>query len=391
MKNSSPVKKLMTRNISLAQIIGFAVTNMVGLSIVMIALQFYRDVDHVINGENELVSGEYIVVSKSVNPFGNTVTTFTREEIDSISSQPWAEDVGIFTPSQFNISASVDLNGAGLSTALFFESVPDRFLDVVPHGWNFNENDNTIPVIISKEYLSLYNFGFASSRGLPTVSEAMLGMIPLRISVSGNGREQSFKGRIAGFSSRLNTIAVPESFMTWANQQFGTLTETNPSRLIIKNNQPGNPEIEEYLAAHNIETGRENSSSKLNFFLSLLTSVVAGVGIIICTLSLFILLLSLHLILQKNSTRIRNLLLLGYTPSMLSRYYSNMIIGVNLTVLAIASVIMTITAGLWITPLAALDVTPTPIWPTLIAGTIITATVTTVNLISVNRAVKRCF
>ena len=32
-----------------------------------------------------------------------------------------------------------------------------------------------VPVIISKDYLALYNFGFAGSAGLPQMSEGVMG------------------------------------------------------------------------------------------------------------------------------------------------------------------------------------------------------------------------
>ena len=45
-------------------------------------------------------------------------------------------------------------------------------------------------------------------------------MVPLKLSLSGNGRQEWVDARIVGFSSRLNTIAVPEEFMQWANSEF---------------------------------------------------------------------------------------------------------------------------------------------------------------------------
>ena len=44
------VWRLLKRNISAGQLIGYAVANFVGLSIVLTAIQFYRDVTAVWNG-----------------------------------------------------------------------------------------------------------------------------------------------------------------------------------------------------------------------------------------------------------------------------------------------------------------------------------------------------
>lgn len=45
-------------------------------------------------------------------------------------------------------------------------------------------------------------------------------MIQMDITLRGNGRVEQFKGQIAGFSNRLNTILVPQTFMDWANMSF---------------------------------------------------------------------------------------------------------------------------------------------------------------------------
>lgn len=42
------------------------------------------------------------------------------------------------------------------------------------------------------------------------------------IVMRGNGRVEQYKGNIVGFSNRLNTILVPQSFMEWANQAFAS-------------------------------------------------------------------------------------------------------------------------------------------------------------------------
>lgn len=59
-----------------------------------------------------------------------------------------------------------------LSTEMFFESVPDEYVDVNLDKWLFDKETRVIPIIIPRNYLNLYNFGFAQSRSLPKLSEA---------------------------------------------------------------------------------------------------------------------------------------------------------------------------------------------------------------------------
>ena len=66
-----------------------------------------------------------------------------------------------------------------------------------------------VPIILPRSYLAIYNFGFAQSQSLPKLSEGVVGMIELGIVLRGDGREERLKGRVIGFSSRLNTILVP--------------------------------------------------------------------------------------------------------------------------------------------------------------------------------------
>lgn len=221
------VWRLLRRNISAGQIAGYALANLVGLAIVLTAIQFYRDVTTVWDDEDSFISKDYLIISKKVSGLGSFMrgdgesTRFSEAEIADIASQPWARNVGRFNSAAFNVYAKVSFGGSSMGSDLFLESIPDDFFDVSPKGWGYEPGRSEfVPVIISKDYLSLYNFGFATSRGMPQVSEEVIGMVPLQLSLSGKGRQQWVNARIVGFSSRLNTIAVPEEFMDWANREF---------------------------------------------------------------------------------------------------------------------------------------------------------------------------
>ena len=121
-----------------------------------------------------------------------------------------------------------------MSTQMFFESVPDAYIDVKSADWRFDEQSDFLPIILPRNYLNLYNFGFAQSRNLPQLSEGVLGLVNVDIHISGNGKSRSFKGNIVGFSNRLNTILVPDRFMQWANGEFGNREVKDPSRLIVE-------------------------------------------------------------------------------------------------------------------------------------------------------------
>lgn len=385
------VSKLLRKNISSAQILGYALANLVGLSIIMTALQFYADANSVINGEEKLVASDYIIVSKNVSPLGGGNLEFSEAEIDEIASQPWATDLAQFTSSQYNVNASIDMAGRGMSTSLFFESVPDRFIDLSKSSWIYVDGDENVPIILPKDYLSLYNFGFASSHGLPTISEEMIGLIPIRLSLSGNGIQKYFSGHIIGFSSRINTILVPENFINHTNSIFAE-SNTAPSRIIIEVSNPGDPAVNTFLSEHNYDTGAgNNDNSRLNFFLTMITGIVITIGGIISLLSLFILLLSLHLLLQKNYDKIHSLMILGYKPGYISRVYRKIVITTNVIVLLLATAISIAASHYWTKLFDTLNITPQPKTTTIIIGALIIFGITLINIMTINRGVKRYF
>ena len=153
------VWRLLKRNISAGQLIGYAVANFVGLSIVLTAIQFYRDVTAVWDDDDSFISRDYMIISRKVEGLGSLTgksdATFSDADITEIESQPWVRRVGEFTASSFNVAASVEMGGRGMSTALFFESIPSEFFDVMPSEWDFDPADPVVPIILSKDYLSL--------------------------------------------------------------------------------------------------------------------------------------------------------------------------------------------------------------------------------------------
>lgn len=396
----SIVWRLLRHNISAPQLIGYAVANLVGLAIVVSALQLYRDVTGVWEAEDSFISRDYLIISKKVDGvvISANQNEFSPEEIADITSQPWTRKVGRFSAAEFSVGASLDMWGRGMSTALFLEAIPDEFFDIKPDGWQWEPTPNAdgrlpdVPIIISKDYLTLYNFGFAASRGYPQVSEATIGLIPIRLSISGNGRQMTLTGRIVGFSSRLNTFAVPQTFLTWANSELAENTDANPSRLIIEVNTPGDPAIARYLDDKGYESaGDKADNGRAAYFLSVITAVVVTVGIIISLLAFFILLLSIHLLLQKNRATLHKLMMLGYAPGAVARYYYIIVGGLNLAVLIGAWIAMLIARHLWSGPLQEIGVEGTAPWLSMVIGLAIMALITLGNLIAISRNINRNF
>lgn len=388
------VWKLLRCNIAPGQLLGYAVANLVGLVIVIAALQLYIDIrtpDS--DGADALMSADYMIVSKKVDGFGSAngaTSRFSVAELDDIGRQSWAVKVGQFTASDFNVYATTEFAGSGMSTYLFFESIPDEFIDHLPAQWDFNPEQPFIPIVLSKDYLALYNFGFAASRGLPQISESMVGLIPLRVSLSGNGRQEWFPARVVGFSSRLNTIAVPQQFMDWANARFAERdVQTEPSRLIVKVDNPADPTVKAYLDSHGLEVaGDKASSGRITYILSVLTGIIIAVGLVFTILAGFILLLSLYLLLQKNRQKINDLILLGYTPARLAGYYIRMVAVFNGVVLVAGIAVLFGVRAYWLRSFEPFGLGGgSCLWPVLTAITVMALT-TVINAMIIRRRIR---
>ena len=238
---------------------------------------------------------------------------------------------------------------AQFGTEMFFESVPDDFVDVDLSKWHFNEGDDCVPIIIPKTYLSIYNFGFAQSQNLPKISEGIVGMVEMTISMRGNGLHEYIKGRVVGFSTRLNTILVPESFIRWSNERYAPDSDNEPSRIILEVHNPADDSIVDYINEKGYDMEDDKlDSGRMMLFLKLISGIVMLVGMFISLLSFYILMLSIYLLVEKNTEKIRTLLLIGYSPAKVALPYQVLTIGMNATVLLLATLGLSLVRSLYI-------------------------------------------
>lgn len=346
---STNVWALLRRNLSAGQLAGYAVANVIGLTVILAGVLFYGDCRHNSGARDSFFSDDYIVISKRVDGIGFTPVTFSDADIAELRGERWVKKVGRFTVSRFALDATVNIGGRGMSTYLFCESVPDEFFDVRPRGWAFSPGRSFVPIVLSKDYLTLYNFGFAIPQGMPQLSEAVIGAVPIRLRIrGGNGETAYFDAAIVGFSSRLNTIAVPQSFMDWANRRFAPPDSVppRPSRLILGVDRMRAGDMNRFIEAHDYEVaGAGDRTGKISDFLSVVSVVVTANGFVISALALFILLLSIFLLLQKSREKLRCLMLLGYSPREVGRYYERLIVlgnaGITLVAAALALIVRT--------------------------------------------------
>jgi hypothetical protein len=380
------VWKLLRQHISWPQFVGFFFANLFGMTIVLLGYQLYCDILPIFTANDSFLKADYLVVSKKIgmaNALGQRHLGFSKDEIADLQAQPFVKGVGQFTSTAYKAEATMGVSGMKiLNSELFFESVPDPFVDVSLDNWHYTPGDTLVPVILPRSYIAMYNFGFAQNHSLPKINEGLVGMIDLHIQVQGKGGQGYFKGKVIGFSSKLNTILVPQSFMLWSNNHFSPDSELPPSRLILDVTNPADQRIGTYLEEHNYELEDNNlDAEKTTYFLKLMVTLVMGVGVVISALSFYVLLLSIYLLVQKNTTKLQNLLLIGYSPSRVALPYQMLTLVLNLAVLVASFSLLLIIRGYYIDIVETLfpDLPSTGVAPTLGIGLALFLFVTGIN------------
>ena len=336
------VWKLLRQHLSIPQMAGFFFANLFGMIIVLLSVQFYQDVIPVFTAEDSFMRSDFLIVNKKIgtaSTISGSSNTFNQTEVDDLAQQPFVSRMGKFTNANYKADVSMRVNGVSVlnNGEISFESIPDSFVDTPLRNWNYQPGEKTIPIILPRIYLTMYNFGFAQTHALPKLSDGLVGMIDFHIFVHGKHREAQFKGKVIGFSNRLSSILVPQAFMDWSNDTFAPGETHAPTRLIAQVNNPSDPQFTKYLdqKGYEIENDKLNTE-KTTYFLRLLVTMVVGVGLVISALSFYILMLSIYLLVQKNTHKLENLLLIGYRPAQVALPYQMLTIGLNLLIYGLA-------------------------------------------------------
>ena len=371
--------RLLSRHLNAGQLAGFVLANLCGMTIVLAAIQFATDVIPMFTGSDSFMKPGQMVMAKHVSTM-RTLTgkapTFSTKDIEEVRKQPFVSNVGSFTPSLFSVVATIgsERMGVQFSTEMFFEAVPDDFMDIDLYRWKWEPGRNEIPIVLPRNYLNLYNFGFASSQGLPVLSEDLVSMAKIQFHLRGTAGSKELTGHVVAFSKRLNTILVPQKFMDEMNAALSPDREAKPSRLIVTVSNPTDEKIAEFLATKGYETeANDTETARTAHFLRIIISIVLAIGLIISALAFYVLLLSIFLLLQKNTEKIDNLLLIGYSPQAVARPYHLLTICLNTLVLVSSIVIVLLLRGYYL-PLFG------QLYPSYSAASLIPALLTGVGL-----------
>ena len=107
------VWKLLRQHISIPQFVGFFFANLVGMTIIMLGIQFYTDTQAIYETEDSFMKADYLIINKKISSM-TTITgkssAFTRPEVQDLESQEFVERLGMFTSSAYDVKASFRLD-----------------------------------------------------------------------------------------------------------------------------------------------------------------------------------------------------------------------------------------------------------------------------------------
>ncbi len=142
------------------QLIGYAVTLCIGVIIILTTYNIYSDLQPILKEETDVFGNNGVVISKEIRDAstviggfnsikGNSIDRssiyFNNEEINNFKKQSFVDDISFFnTASGFNIYLYI--GELGLRTDIFFESIPDKYLEIVNEQnknlWKWNETSS---------------------------------------------------------------------------------------------------------------------------------------------------------------------------------------------------------------------------------------------------------
>ena len=315
----------------------------IGVFLLLCSIQMFVNIQHLLKEGSIRKDGyDFISITKTVT--NETMGQFEKNlfnsaEVQELKAQSFISDVAPLEANQFQ----VELSAGGIlpfQTNLFLESIENSFLDTVPSNFHWQPGQTTIPIIVSSDFLEIFNV-FGPSYNLPQVSPETASGIPVLITCSGDGgREQTFSGRIVDFSDRINSVLVPKTFLDWANLTFKGKKSEHASRVYIKTKDANNTELLKFLDGKNYKVNKDKTKfGRMKQIFQGIFSGLAVFGVMVIVLALLLFSFYLQLVIARSRESLKLLLELGYSPGWLSSNVSRRFIPAYFTIVVIALVL----------------------------------------------------
>ena len=155
---------------------------------------------------------------------------------------------------------------------------------------------------------------------------------------------------------------------------------------------PADDRIAKYFKDKGYETENDKlDAGKTTWFLKVIVGIVLSVGLLISVLSFYLLMLSIYLLLQKNTTKLENLLLIGYSPAKVAAPYQGLTATLNAFVFILALVAVVLVRNAYLDRLTQLfpSLEAGSVWPACVAGTVLFVIVSLLNIFAIRKKIDK--
>ena len=310
--------------------------------LVLTCIQLYSNANALL-GKKSSDSNYWITMSKTINPDNigrKELIGFDKTDIDELKS--WKEVKSIYPVVSNDFKVSAD-GGSFIPfyTDMYLEAVDNEAIDIKDLS-EFVVKDNTIPIVISREYLNLYNYGFALNQGLPQITEEFAKKIEVNINITLKGKNLKYKGKLIGLSDRIHSVLVPKKFLDSINatQAYTQAHKDINTRILVKVNDASDQDLIAKMTKKGYESNQESlRSAKIKGKLFLVLRAIAFIGIFIFILCVFMIVNFIKMQFLEKQEEVSIKYSLGYSPkkmvSSISRFFS-----INVALVLLISLIL---------------------------------------------------
>ncbi len=391
------LKKLLLRTQNRSRLWAALMALCIGTTLLLLSVMIWWNFRELLFGknQNDTLGSTYLIIGKKVTEQNMGVanaTVFTHQDIDDLKHAPQVEDLGIISSNHFPVYAMMG-GKLAFATDLALESVPDKFIDKMPADWKWEPGSKNLPIIISSQFLDIYNYVFAPSQGLPQLSEGSVKSIVLNFKAGSGDQSEMFLAHVVGFSDRIGSVLAPQSFIDYGNKKWSKpgIPEA-PSQIILKTKDPSDTKFAGYLQKHDYNTNPENLRwSRIRAIVEVVTSATGILALFLMGIGTLVFILFIELTIARAQNSLTLLLQIGYSPHYLSRFMINRFLPMVLATVIISMVITVIGQAVASAAVVSqgLILPAIPGWPVWAALIISTAILVTLVSKSVSGAIKK--
>ena len=328
-----------------------------GIITSVLALVLVWDIKAGTGSEHDVFGDNTLVIQKEVSSLtslGLNATEFTDAEIRSLKSKDYILEVAPFKTANYEVGISENPGDGlpGFYAEMFLQSVPNSFIDDLDSSvWYWQSEADVVPIILPRDFLTLVNYGIAPSKGMPQISEDLIKSVRLQLHLIGKNKKGIVLGRVVGFSSKIASVLVPDSFINYSNNKYGFKKSGQPSRLLIKTEPKSYTQINTLIKELNLSVSENDLSvAKISTYLIQMIMLFFIFAFIILVLSVLALLQYLQITLMQLQYEVNLLIKLGYQPNSIIRVIRQQFTKIIVVLSAIALGVVFLIKGTVIQP-----------------------------------------